>query len=106
MRGERLTLTRRQSADGLVRRKLVPSQELLDALGAVARDGKHDDSDLRGVQVRRRVTQDRGNRHAPLLDVDLQSASQDTHFGRAFERIQTLDGDGGVAYGPSCLRGV
>lgn len=51
------------------------------------------------MQVSGRVTEDGGDRHAPVLDVPPRRGTQHTHVGRAFQRIQTLQGEGGVPFG-------
>ena len=109
VRCECLTLTHRQRTDRLVIREQVLSEKPLDALGAVPRDREHDDSDLRGVQVSGRITENDVDRYTSLPDVHLEGGAQHTHFGRASERIQALALDGRFPFGLSlcvqCDRG-
>src|SRR5450755_1312572 len=88
--GEFRALALAQAAERLAGRNLAALQNLGGLHAPDLGDSQHHVEDLRGLQVRGRVEQQRTNRHPAGLELALELRAKRTHLVRPTERVDAL----------------
>src|SRR5450755_668000 len=89
-RGELRALALAQAAERLAGRDLAALQNLGGLHTPDLGESQHHVEDLRGLQVRRRVEQQRTNRHPAGLELALELRAKRTNLVRPAERVHAL----------------
>src|SRR5450755_156301 len=89
-RGELRALALAQAAERLAGRDLAALQNLGGLHAPDLGESQHHVEDLRGLQVRRRVEQQRTNRHPAGLELALELRAKRTNLVRPAERVHAL----------------